>query len=135
MIYSDKTSNFEELLTKDNSVSIHHSNIHALAIEMYKVANDMSPDIMNEVFKLKNTPHYNLRHTSNISTDPIHSDYNGIKWASYLGPKIWEQTRAEIKNKDSLDGFKKAIKKWKPTECPCWIFKVCAKFRFCLIKI
>ena len=35
MIYNDKISNFEELLTKDNSVSIHHSNIHALAIEMY----------------------------------------------------------------------------------------------------
>ena len=79
MTYNDKMSNFEELLNKDNSVSIHHNNIHALAIEMYKVANDMSPDIMNEVFKLKNTPHYNLRHTSNISTDPIHSDYNGIK--------------------------------------------------------
>ena len=31
---------------------------------MYKVANDMSTDIMNEVFKLRNTPHYNLRHTS-----------------------------------------------------------------------
>ena len=71
MIYDDKTSNSEELLTKDNSVSIHHSNIHALAIEMYKVANDMSPDIMNEVFKLRNAPHYNLRHTSHFSTDPI----------------------------------------------------------------
>ena len=52
MIYNNKISNFEELLNKDNSVSIHHNNIHALAIEMYKVANDMSPDIMNEVFKL-----------------------------------------------------------------------------------
>ena len=57
MIYNDKISNFEELLNKDNSVSIHHNNIHALAIEMYKVADDMSPDIMNEVFKLRNSPH------------------------------------------------------------------------------
>ena len=110
MIY-DKISNFEELLNKDNSVSIHHNNIHTLVIEMYKVANDMSPDIMNEVFKLRNTPHYNLRHTSHFSTDPIHSVYNGTESASYLGPKIWEQIPAEIKNKDSLDGFKKEIKK------------------------
>ena len=111
MIYNDKISNFEELLNKDNSVSIHHNNIHALAIEMYKVANDMSsPDIMNEVFKLKNTPH-NLRHTSHFSIDPVHSVYNGIESASYLGPKIWEQIPAEIKNKDSLDDFKKEIKK------------------------
>ena len=52
MIYNYKISNFEERLNKDNSVSIHHNNIYALAIEMYKVANDMSPGIMNGVFKL-----------------------------------------------------------------------------------
>ena len=57
MIYNNKFSNFEEHLNKDNFVSIHHNNIHALAIEMYKVVNDMSPDIMNEVFKLRNAPH------------------------------------------------------------------------------
>jgi len=123
MIYNDKISTFEELLTKDNSVSIHHSNIHALAIEMYKVANDMSPQIMNEVFKLRNTPHYNLRHTSLFSTEVIHSVFNGSESASYLGPKIWEQIPAEIKNKDSLNGFKNEIKKWIPTDCPCRICK------------
>ena len=90
---------------------------------MYKVANDMSPEIMNEVFKLRNTPHYNLRHTSLFSTEPIHSVFNGTESASYLGPKIWEQIPAEIKNKDSLDGFKKEIKKWKPIACPCRICK------------
>ena len=75
MIYNDKISNFEKLLNKDNSVSIYHNNIHALAIEMYEVANDMSLDIISGVFKLRNTPHYNLRHTSHFSTGPIHSVY------------------------------------------------------------
>ena len=74
---------------------------------MYKVVNDISPNIMNEVFKLRNTPYYNLRHTSHFSTDPIHSFYNGTESASYLRPKIWEQIPAEIKNKYSFDGFKK----------------------------
>ena len=32
IIYNDKLANFEELLHEDNSVSIHHNNIHALAI-------------------------------------------------------------------------------------------------------
>ena len=52
IIYNDKHSNFEELLVKDNSVSIHHNNIHTLAIEMYKVVNGMSSEIMNGIFKL-----------------------------------------------------------------------------------
>ena len=51
IIYNDKISNFEELLHKHNSVSIYHNNIHAFAIDMYKIINGMFQDIMNEVFK------------------------------------------------------------------------------------
>ena len=55
-----------ELLEKDNSVSIHYRNIQALAIDMFKVANGMSPVIMNEIFQLREESHYNLRYTSKL---------------------------------------------------------------------
>ena len=87
MIYNDKHSNFEELLVKDNSVSIHHNNIHTLAIEIYKVAKGICPEIMNDIFKLRENTHYNLRYTSQFLVDPIHSVFNGSESASYLGPK------------------------------------------------
>ena len=64
IIYNDNTSTFKELLGKDNSVSIHYKNIQALAIEMHKVANGMSPEIMNEIFQLRKKSHNNLRYTS-----------------------------------------------------------------------
>ena len=73
IIYIGKHSNFEEVLVKDSSVSIRHNNIHTLAIEMYKVANGMSPDIMNDIFKLRENTHYNLRHTSQFLVDLIQS--------------------------------------------------------------
>ena len=79
--YNDKLSNFEELLHKDNSVCIHHNNIHALAVEMYKVANGTSPDII----KQRSNSQYNLRHTSQFFVNPIHSVYDGSASASYLG--------------------------------------------------
>ena len=84
----------------------------------------MSPKIMSEVFKLKDTTCYNLRHTSEFSTDPIHSVYNGNESVSYLGPKISEQIPAEVNSNESLDEFKRKIKRWKPVECPriCRIF-------------
>ena len=66
---------------------------------------------MSEVFKLSDTPCNNLRHTSQFSTDPIHSVYHGTESASYLEPNIWKQILTEIKNKESLHGFKKEIKK------------------------
>ena len=42
MICNDKRSNFEELLIKDNFVSIHHRNIQMLANEMNKFPNGIS---------------------------------------------------------------------------------------------
>ena len=120
IIWNDKRSNFNELLAKDNSASVHHNNIHALAIEIYKVAYGIFPAIMNKVFKLREETHH-LRHTTQFLVDPIHTVFNSSKSASYLGLKIWEQIPTEIKNKDSFVRFKKEIRKWKPLNCPCRI--------------
>ena len=46
LIYNDKCSSFQELLVKDKFVSIHHKNIDALAIEMFKVYTKTPPGIM-----------------------------------------------------------------------------------------
>ena len=80
IIYNDKTSTFKELLEKDNFVSMHYRNIQALAIEMYKVANGMSPEIMNEIFQLKEKSYYNLHYTSEFIIPPIHNVYHGSEY-------------------------------------------------------
>ena len=64
IIYDDKAFTFNEVLKKDNSVYTHYRNIQALATEMYKVANGMSPVIINGIFQLRKESHYNLRYTS-----------------------------------------------------------------------
>ena len=63
LIYNDKLSNLEELLNEDNSACIQHNNIHTLTTELYKNANEKFPKIMIEVFKVRDTPYYNLQHT------------------------------------------------------------------------
>ena len=97
IIYNDKRSTFEELLAKDNPSSVNHNKIYTLAIEMYKVANAISPEIINEVCKLSEETHYHLRHTTQFLVEPIHSIFKGSESASYVGSKIWEQIPTEIK--------------------------------------
>ena len=58
IVYNDFSSTFNELLLKDNSVSIDNRNIQALAIELYKIKNDISPEIMKDVFPLKEQDMY-----------------------------------------------------------------------------
>ena len=110
IIYKDRHSNFEKLRNKDNSVSIHYNNIHGLAIELYKIANDMSPKIMSKVFKLKDTPCYYLRHTLQFSTDPIHSAYNETESASYLDQRFGKKYLQKLKIRNLLMGLKEKSK-------------------------
>ena len=39
---------------KNGSATIHHRNIHALAIEMYKIHNKLALDCMREIFPQRN---------------------------------------------------------------------------------
>ena len=60
LIYNDKQLIFEELLEKDDSFSIDIGNLQTLGIEIYKVLNDGSPQIMKRVFKIREENRYNL---------------------------------------------------------------------------
>ena len=53
LIYSDKKSSYENLLEKNNSVSIHHKNIQALTIEMFKVNHKLCPESTGDIFNGK----------------------------------------------------------------------------------
>ena len=46
IVYRDNESSFEELLRRDKSVTVHHKNIHFLAIELYKVKHEIPPPFM-----------------------------------------------------------------------------------------
>ena len=45
LICNDKRSSFEDVLEKDNSVSINHKNLQALAIEMFNVHTEIMPTL------------------------------------------------------------------------------------------
>ena len=47
--YDDYCSSFEELLNKDGAVTIHQRNLRALAVEMYKIPNGLSPTFMFKI--------------------------------------------------------------------------------------
>ena len=50
MIYNDYSSSFQDFLLNDKTVTFHQKNIRRVAIEMYKVKNNLTPTFMNTFF-------------------------------------------------------------------------------------
>ena len=108
---------------KDRSVTIHHKNIRALAIEIYKVMQGVSPPLLNEVF-MPHQRNYDFRGNNFLERRRVKSVRYGTESMSFLAPKIWEILPNEMKDFDTLQIFKAKIKKWVPVECPCRLCKI-----------
>ena len=90
---------------------------------MFKVYTKTSPEIMQEFFQIKNQGHYFLRNQRDFVIPTVKSVNYVLESIKFLGPKIWESLPNNLKNKESIESFKMAIKGWKPESCPCRLCK------------
>ena len=123
VVYKDDNLTFEQLLEKDNSVTVHHRNLRKLAVEMYKVKNDLSPIPVQNIFKQQENTQ-NLRGGKDWVIPKVCTVNNGIETIRYRGPKTWELLPQEIKDSKTLTDFVEKIKDWRPTGCTCRLCKV-----------
>ena len=88
IVYKDSELSFEELLKLDNSFTIHQRNLQKLALEIYKVKNNLSPSFMKNIFTEHKKP-YNLRNNPEFKTSNVHTVFNGIETITFRRPKTW----------------------------------------------
>ena len=122
--YKEEKLTFEELLEKDDSITIHERNLQRLAIEMYKIKKQLCPLPFQELFT-KVDHQYDLRNKRTWESQNIRTTKFGSETFTNLGPKIWNIIPNDIKASSSLLQFKAKIKSWKPVGCPC---KLCKSF-------
>ena len=118
LVYNDYLTSFEELLIIDCSVRIHVSNMHSLAIELYKVFKGLTNSNFQELFR-RNTNSNNLRNQNDLLIPSIRTVWKGENSIRYFGATLWNSIPDNIKSLPTLTAFKSKIKKWKPQHCPC----------------
>ena len=123
LVYNNSTSSFADLLSLDNSFSIHHRNLQKLAIVMYKGKHNLSPPFMKCIFPTSSIINNDLRTRSDFKLENIRTVYYGSETISFRGPKTWEILPNDLKNTASLQEFKKKIRHWTPSGCKCRICK------------
>ena len=100
-----------------HTVCIHHRNLQVLATLLYKVINNLTPEIIKEIFPIRPEYRYNLRSVSNFQTRNVRTVRYGTETLSFLATKIWELVPDDVKNALLIELFKEKIKK------PCRICK------------
>ena len=125
LTYKDNKSSFKQLLEKDHSVTVHQKNLQVLVTEIFKVKNNLAPNVMKDVFELKE-PACNLRSESNHFTHRnVKTNYYGLLSIKHLAPQIWELVLQSIRKFKTLNEFKTKIKSWYLDHCPCRLCKTC----------
>ena len=96
LVYSDYESTFEDLLTKNESFTVHHYNIQTFAIELYKVRNNISQIIFGELLTRNNNGYY-LRSKSVFVILQNRTVLKGSSSIRYFGSIIWNLIPKELK--------------------------------------
>ena len=104
LVYTESHLTFEELLSKNNSFSIHHRNLQTLAIKMYKAKNNLAPTIMKNVFPDREVS-YDLRNINPFQSRNVSTVYNGTEIISFRGPTTLALT-------DFTAAFDHMVRKW-----------------------
>ena len=85
---------------------------------MFDFSRGLSPEIANE-FIQEPIP-YELRRRSQFQMPFVHLVFSGTESLKFLGPKIWALVPTEMKQSESLEKFRNAIKQWNSTSCLFW---------------
>ena len=119
LLYNDNDSNFEELLEKNGSFTIHERNIQILLTEMFKAKNKLEPSLLRDIFQENDYGGPVLRSSKCFLRPSVRTHKYGERSLQNLGVILWNQLPKNIQEEETLSKLKIFIKKWKPSKCPC----------------
>ena len=117
VVYKDSNSWFKELLKKDNLFTVHHRNIQLLAIEPWKVKENLSNTVITDILQSR-TLTYNFGPQTDFARSFVNTSHSGLNSLFYFASKVWNIVLLNIKNASNLQIFKNK-RKWKPKERHC----------------
>ena len=108
---------YEELLQKAASVSIHTKNLQLLVSEVFKTVNQLNPKIMWDSFNFKPPNKYQLRRGQNLMI-PQARTTRAINSFDFRAAMAWNHIPIQGKNSNDLNEFNSFIKT-KHIYCEC----------------
>ena len=123
LVLNDHQSTLDEMLDTSNEKTIHQQCTDSLLTEVWKFLNGYFPDIMNNVFHIKQNT-CSLWNFHPFATDVPRNNCM-LNYVVYGANPLWEILPFDLKNSCLLELLKKKIKNWRCTRCPS---QICSRF-------
>ena len=120
---NDFSLDMHQLLTENRGVYIHTKHLQLLMIEVFKTVNELNPELLWELFKLKKTTICDRRCHQNLVLPPTRTITYGTNSLLYNASALWNSLHNKFKCLESLSMFKDKIKSWYGAECKCNLCK------------
>ena len=117
-ILKDSISDYETLLSKGGVDSFRISSLKTMAVEIYKILNEMYPKYLSALFSKASTP-YNLRDDNKLIQPLKRTTTYGIKSLAYYETHLWNSLPHHVKAALTLNNFKTLLRKLVGPTCGC----------------
>ena len=118
-VYCDYQSSYQSLLTRSNCETLHISRLKQIAIEVFKITNNLSPVYLKKYFELQDSRYETRGNKQNLKIGRHNTQKYGTQSFKHVGAKIWNELPNHFKGTLTLTEFKSLIDTWSQTNCSC----------------
>ena len=96
-MYEDFDSSYEELLDKAKIPTLHVRRLRTMALEAFKILNNISPPVLSNLVKLRYNSAYNFRYNNILQVSRVRTTKFGKKSLSYAVAVLWNSFPDEFR--------------------------------------
>ena len=117
-VYEDYSISYEDLLSKAKLPSLHVRRIRSMAIEIFKILNNIAPPVLSDLVQKRNSK-YNFRYSNILQIPQINTTRYGHNSFRYAAPVLWNSLPDDFRSCTNFNQFKNLITSWNGVQCKC----------------
>ncbi|KAL4227059.1 hypothetical protein ACF0H5_015033 [Mactra antiquata] len=117
-VYDDYTSSYHFLLNKINMPSLQVRRMRTIAIETFKILNNLAPTVLTDLL-IKKDNKYNFRYSNVLQIPKVNSNKYGKNSFRFAAPTLWNTLPNEFRLCTSFGQFKSLVSNWNGKCCNC----------------
>ena len=118
-VYDDFKSTYEELLYRANIPCLHIKRIRTMAVETFRILNDMSPPVLSDLVRIRDCSSYNFRYQNVLQVPQVRTTKYGKKSFRFAAAVLWNSFPDNFRQVSSFNQFKALISNWSGKDCKC----------------